>query len=362
MFNRHFLFRILILTMVITTTCGCSSRKFISGTGTYQNKNCIRVLDIDEDDAWTIGVAVATSTFDSTQRTPGTNFIHVNHSGPFVGEARATIEPIELRSKTDKNISGFVYEVYAKSSGLNRTLVPGYIASDFAKELQIYIDTQQVRSNIICGFEKSYIKGTLGRATGTCWLVDSRGYLVTCEHVAGKKRTLEVVLPDGTIHTATVVLTDKSNDLAILKIDPISEKYRPIPVALAKLSNVGESMSILGFPKGERAGNTLKMSRGSISSMLGFKNNTTEYQLDASINGGNSGGPVIDDHGIAVGVVSSKLVSVGTEGIGYIKKSNALALLFAQIGISPMPSINETFTPEEIYEQYKNSVFLIRRY
>ncbi|SHI97576.1 S1 family peptidase [Halodesulfovibrio aestuarii] len=362
MYSRHFFSRILFLTLLLAMVCGCSNRQFISGTKTYQSKDCIRVLDINEDEAWEIGVAVAATTFDRVQATPGTNLIHANHYGPIMGQARATIEPIELRSKTNKNLSGFVYDVYSKGSGLNRTLVPSYMASDFATELQQYIETQQIRSNVLCGFEKSYPKGMLGRATGTCWLVDSRGYLVTCEHVAGNKRTLEIVLPNGTTRTATVVLTDKTNDLAILKIDPLPEAYRPIPVALTTLSNVGESIYILGFPKGEKVGNSLKMSDGIISSLLGFQNNTTEYQLNAPINGGNSGGPVFNTRGTAVGVVSSKLVALGTEGIGYVKKTNGLALLFAQVGISPLPSINKTFAAEEIYTQYRNSVFLIRRY
>lgn len=362
MFYRHFWFRILLLILLLITACGCSNRQFISGAKTYESKDCIRVLDIEESDAWSIGISAASTAFDNVQTISSTKQIHVSHHGMLVGQARATIEPIELRSKTNKTISGFVYDVYSKSTGYNRTLVPSYIASDFAKELQVYIDNQQIQSNVICGFEKSHPKGTLGRSTGTCWLVDSRGYLVTCEHVAGSKRTLEVVLQNGTVHTATVVLTDKANDISILKIDPLPEEYRPIPVALTTLSSVGEPVYILGFPKGEKFGNSLKMSDGIISSLLGFKNNTTEYQTNATINGGNSGGPVFNKNGMAVGIVSSGLVGLGTEGIGYIKKTNCLALFFAQVGISPLPTINETFTAEEIYTQYKKSVFLIRRY
>ena len=362
MFNLRFLFRTLIFAVLLTTLCGCSSRQYISGEKTYESKDCIRVLDIEESEAWSMGVSIALNTFDSVKSTPSTHHIHVKHSTPVMGNAAATIEPIELRSKKNKTISGFAYEVYTKSYGLNQSFVPSYLADEFARELQIYTDAKKIRTNVICGFEKSYEKGSTGRGTGTCWLVDSRGYLVTCEHVAGSKRTLEVVLPDGTVHTATVVLTDKANDIAILKIDPLPEKYRPIPVALNTISSVGEPVYILGFPMGEQVGNSLKMSDGIISSILGFKNNTTEYQTNASINGGNSGGPIFNKNGVAIGIVSSKLVGLGTEGMGYVKKTNGLALLFAQIGISPMPSINETFSPEEIHTQYKNSVFLIRRY
>ena len=362
MFNLRFVFRTLFFVTLLATLCGCSSRQYISGENTYDSKNCIRVLDIEESEAWDIGVTIAVSTFKKVQSTPSTRNIHVKHSAPLRGNAAATIEPVELRSKTNKTNSGFAYDVQTKGYGANRSLTPNYLADYFAEELQIYVDAHNIRTNVICDFEKSDEKNSSGRGTGTCWLVDSRGYLVTCEHVAGSKRTLEVVLPDGTVHTATVVITDKTNDIAILKIDPLPEKYRPIPVALTTISSVGEPVYILGFPKGEQVGNSLKMSDGIISSILGFKNNTTEYQTNATINGGNSGGPIFNKNGVAVGIVSSKLVAQGTEGIGYVKKTNCLALLFAQIGISPMPSINETFSPEEIHTQYKNSVFLIRRY
>lgn len=133
-----------------------------------------------------------------------------------------------------------------------------------------------------------------------------------------------MVLPDGAVHTATVVLTDKANDIAILKIEPLPEKYRPIPVALNTISSVGEPVYILGFPIGEQAGNSLKMSDGIISSILGFKNNTTEYQTNATINDGNSGGPIFNKNGVAIGIVSSKLAALGTEGIGYVKRQTAL--------------------------------------
>lgn len=362
MFNLRFLFRTLFFLTLLATLCGCSSRQYISGEKTYESKDCIRVLDIEESEAWNIGVSIALNTFDNIKSTPSTRHIHVKHSAPVMGNAAATIEPVELRSKSSKTTTGFAYEIYAKSYGLNQSFVPSYLADEFAKELQIYTDAKNIRSNVICGFEKSYDKDSSGRGTGTCWLVDSRGYLVTCEHVAGDKRTLEVVLPDGAVHTATVVLTDKANDIAILKIEPLPEKYRPIPVALNTISSVGEPVYILGFPIGEQAGNSLKMSDGIISSILGFKNNTTEYQTNATINDGNSGGPIFNKNGVAIGIVSSKLAALGTEGIGYVKKTNCLALLFAQIGISPMPSIKEIFSSEEIYTQYKNSVFLIRRY
>lgn len=357
----QFLLKVFLFLLLVTTTNGCSSRQYISGTETYKNKNCIRVLDITESEAWEIGVSTANSAFDSVHASPGIKQITAKKSEIIMGQARAVIEPVEIRSKTNKSVSGFVYDVFSKSDGMNRTLVPSYMAGDFAEELQRYIEMQKVQTNVICGFEKSQLKGTQRRTTGTCWLVDSRGYLITCEHIAGKKSSLEVILPDGTEQKATVILTDNANDLAILKINPLPEQYHPIPVALKKLSKPGEQVHILGFPKGEHYENTLKISEGNISSILGFKNNTTEYQIDASINGGNSGGPVFDKHGTAIGVVSSKLVRLGTEKISFIKKTNCLALLFAQIGISTAPAINETFSAEEIYEQYKNSVFLIKR-
>lgn len=347
--------------LLLLTLNGCSSHKYISGTDTYEGSDCIRVLDVEKDEALAIGFTAAQETFGNVRISISNKLIAKTYSNS-LGGARSVITPVKISSQKQEHVSGFVFDVLTEGDGINQTLVPAYITSIFAKHVQEYINQDEIPTKVICNFEVSKHSEKSVRSTGTCWLVDSKGYLVTCEHVVGKRRTLQVVLADGTTQDATVVLTDKTNDLAILKIAPLPEKYHPIPVMLGKYSKVGEEVSVLGFPKGERVGNSLKMTSGSISSLLGFRNNITEYQLDATINGGNSGGPVFNSHGSAIGIVSSKLVSKQTEGIGYIKKTNCLALLFAQVGITPAPTVKEIFSPQEIYEQYKNSVFLIRQY
>lgn len=350
-----------ILIVLLLAVNGCSSHKYVSGSDTYESSNCIRVLDVEKEEALEIGFTAAQETFRSVRVSISNKIIAKTYSKS-LGGARSLIIPVKISSKEQEHISGFVFDVFTEGYGINQTLVPGYITSIFAGNVQDYVDQDEIPIRVICNFEVSKHIEKSVRSTGTCWLVDSRGYLVTCEHVVGKRRTLQVVLADGTTQDATVVLTDKTNDLAILKIDPLPEKYHPIPVMLDEYSKVGEPISFLGFPKGEHFGNSLKMTSGSISSVLGFKNNITEYQLDASINGGNSGGPVFNSHGSAIGIISSKLITKHTEGIGYIKKTNCLALLFAQVGITPTPTVKETFSTQEIYEQYKNSVFLIRKY
>ncbi|MCT4534656.1 serine protease [Halodesulfovibrio sp.] len=360
--HRRYTFLLLFLfSFVLLLSGGCSNRQYVSGDPTYTTKDCIQVLDVNEQEALKIGYTAALEAFDNVTYQPSAQRMRVAYYSDLLGGSRSNIDVVELTSKTDKKNSGFVFDVNTKGKGLNSTLIPNHMAKKFAKELQIYINEKKVLTNVICGFERYNSSNKLHRASGTCWLVDSRGYLVTCEHVAGHKRALKVFLPDGTIVPASVVITDEANDIAILKVDPLPEKYRPIPVALTGMSDIGESIYLLGFPKGDAIGTALKMTDGIISAHLGFKNNTSEYQVDAAINGGNSGGPVLDAHGRAIGMASSKIVDKGTEGLGYIKKSSCLALLFAQVGISPMPSIKEEFTAPEIYSQYRNSVFLIKR-
>lgn len=357
-FSFTFLSMAMLLLLALN---GCSSHKYVSGSDTYESSDCIRVLDVEKEEALEIGITAAQDTYNNVRVSISNKIIARTYSKA-LGGARSVITPVKISSKKEKHISGFVFDVLTEGYGINQTLIPALTTSIFAGNVQDYIDQDEVPTKVICNFKESKHIEKSVRSTGTCWLVDSRGYLVTCEHVVGKRRTLQVVLADGTTQDATVVLTDKTNDLAILKIAPLAEEYHPIPVMLTKYSKVGEPISFLGFPMGENFGNSLKMTSGSISSVLGFKNNITEYQLDATINGGNSGGPVFNSHGSAIGIISSKLITKHTEGIGYIKKTNCLALLFAQVGITPAPTVSETFSPQEIYEQYKNSVFLIRKY
>jgi len=138
--------------------------------------------------------------------------------------------------------------------------------------------------------------------TGTGFLFSSDGYLFTNSHVVKKAKQLRAVLYDGTIHSATLIGEDQYTDLAILKIDAID--YIPAVLGDSDQLQIGQLAIAIGNPLGfqhtvtagviSALGRTLSGETGvSMDSMI---------QTDASLNPGNSGGPLINAEGEVIGV------------------------------------------------------------
>jgi len=139
-----------------------------------------------------------------------------------------------------------------------------------------------------------------GRGTG--FLFSSDGYLFTNSHVVKKAKQLRAVLYDGNIHPATLIGEDRYTDLAILKIDAID--YTPAVLGDSDHLQIGQLAIAIGNPLGfqhtvtagviSALGRTLSGETGvSMDSMI---------QTDASLNPGNSGGPLINADGEVIGV------------------------------------------------------------
>ncbi|NRD21366.1 trypsin-like peptidase domain-containing protein [Winogradskyella eckloniae] len=143
--------------------------------------------------------------------------------------------------------------------------------------------------------------------------ISQNGYIITNFHVVAKsKEDITVIFKDGTEMTAELVRQNEQLDLALLKVNSTFNKHFNIPST--KNYSVGDDIFAVGTPKTIELGQTL--SKGIIS---GERTNT-EVQLiqtDASVNGGNSGGPLINKDGQLLGVVNSKLSGFGIEGLGF---------------------------------------------
>lgn len=152
------------------------------------------------------------------------------------------------------------------------------------------------------------------RGSGSGWIYDEAGHIVTNKHVAGDASGLEVVFSDGSRRRATVVGTDGYSDLAVLKVESLPDGATPLPVLqdLGILS-VGQPVVAIGNPFGKAN----SMTAGIISALgrvipamdpsqvqPGGSNYSIPQtiQTDAAINPGNSGGPLLDLSGQVVGV------------------------------------------------------------
>ncbi len=156
--------------------------------------------------------------------------------------------------------------------------------------------------------------------TGSGFLWDDKGHIVTNYHVIGNADTYQVTLHDQTTWPAAFVGQDPEMDLAVLRIDAPAEKLRPIPVGSSSDLQVGQSVLAIGNPFGL----DYTLTTGVISALdrkvqsIGNRELQGVIQTDAAINPGNSGGPLLDSSGRLIGV-NTQIVSSGGAwaGIGF---------------------------------------------
>jgi len=155
---------------------------------------------------------------------------------------------------------------------------------------------------------------------GSGAIIDTKGYILTNQHVIRDSEKLEVTLSDGSKWPARLVGSDPSNDLAVLKIEAPDKKLTVIPMGDSSQLEVGQKVLAIGNPFG--LGQTL--TTGIISSLARHIRSESGIlindviQTDAAINPGNSGGPLLDSNGKIIGVNSAIISPTGASvGIGF---------------------------------------------
>ena len=201
--------------------------------------------------------------------------------------------------------------------------------------------------------------------SGTGFAISSNGIIVTNYHVIEGAKTIKVrgVNSDfNKTYNAKVLIVDKNNDLALIQIDDYSfSSIGTIPYTIkTKLANVGESIFALGYPLRAAMGDEIKLTNGIISSKTGFQGDITSYQVSAPIQPGNSGGPLFDSNGNAIGVINAKLTIA--ENASYAVKANYLVNLIELLNTPPkIPTYNslkEKNLAEQV-EMIKKFVYII---
>lgn len=139
--------------------------------------------------------------------------------------------------------------------------------------------------------------------SGTGFAITDSGYIVTNAHVIESASNIQVRV-GGKMFKAIVVTTDEQNDLAIIKVN---EATKPLVLNLTETVKLGDEITVGGFPNPTIQGTSLKLTRGVISAMKGIQDDTRHYQIDAAVQPGNSGGPLLTQKGKVVGIVNARL-------------------------------------------------------
>jgi S1-C subfamily serine protease len=150
-------------------------------------------------------------------------------------------------------------------------------------------------------------------STGSGFLVDPNGYLLTAAHVVEGASSIEVRLKDKRVLPATILSLDQAHDLALLKIEAANLPF--LPIGNSNVMKVQDEIWAVGFPFGPALGEEVTVTKGSLSSIRSHRAQRV-FQVDAPINPGNSGGPLVNNKGQVIGVVHAKLGAKASQELG----------------------------------------------
>lgn len=185
----------------------------------------------------------------------------------------------------------------------------------------------------------------IAAASGTGFFVSSVGHIVTNHHVIEGCNTTKLTYKGKEVQ-ATVLATDKKNDLAILKAD-----LNPVKVYSVANEDVTllEDVVIAGYPLGKKVSAAIKTSKGSITALAGYGDNYSEFQTDAALNQGNSGGPIMNQKGNVVGVaVANYGKQAGVESFNFGIKSSTLKAFANSNGLKFLPPNNRELSNKDL--------------
>lgn len=203
-------------------------------------------------------------------------------------------------------------------------------------------------------------------SSGTGFFISSDGYLLTNYHLVASAAKVMVRMA-GSDKPARIVRTDAGNDLALLKIPG---NFEAIPLGDAGRVTVGASVMTIGYPNIQIQGASAKFTKGEISSLTGFQDDSRLFQISVPIQPGNSGGPLIDDRGNVVGITNAQLSALRMIAISGAIPQNvnyAVKISYAKLLLDSLPDIAtklpqpriEKVEIEKIVEQAQKATALV---
>lgn len=195
-------------------------------------------------------------------------------------------------------------------------------------------------------------------SSGSGFVFNSDGYIVTNNHVVDGGRDFEVIFANGERRRAELVGTDVDSDLAVIKVDQLPDGVPALPIGSSDELEVGQLVVAIGNPFGEQGSMSLGIVSGLGRSLLSNRETSTGssyslpevIQTDAPINPGNSGGPLLNLEGEVVGVNSAIRTTTGTNsGVGFSIPVDAISKIVPELianGSYDYPYVGAAFDGE----------------
>ena len=176
--------------------------------------------------------------------------------------------------------------------------------------------------------------------SGTGFIITNDGHIITCYHVVKGAREVQIAL-GSKIYAAQIIREDPLNDLALLKINGY---FQALAFASEPLAEMGQDVFTIGYPNIELQGVNPKFTKGSISSLSGFQDDTRYYQISVPVQPGNSGGALLNEEGDIIAIVVSGLKAMASartfvnipQSVNY-----AIKAIYAKTMIELLPDISD---------------------
>jgi S1-C subfamily serine protease len=185
----------------------------------------------------------------------------------------------------------------------------------------------------------------IAAASGTGFFVSKSGHIITNNHVIDGCDIVKTSF-DGKQINSKVLSVDKVNDLAILKTDITPNYVYSVSDEDVELL---ENIIIAGYPLGKQVSAAIKTSKGSVTALAGYNDNYSEFQTDAALNQGNSGGPIMNQKGNVVGVAVAEFgKKEGVESFNFGIKSSTLRTFAKSNGLNFLPPNRNELSNKEL--------------
>jgi S1-C subfamily serine protease len=231
-----------------------------------------------------------------------------------------------------------------------------------ASKSVVHITTAEIETDI---FRRNATEVPKGTGSGFVW--DAQGDIVTNFHVIKGANIARVTLEDHSVWSAQLVGFSRRHDLAVLKVPGAASKATPVALGSSRDLLVGQMVIAIGSPFGL----DYTLSTGVISAlgreipgMQGLPIRGA-IQTDAAINPGNSGGPLLDSSGRLIGVNTAIFSPSGTSaGVGFAVPADTIARIVPQLihfGREVLPVLGALFVPDEVLQRQGFQGALVRR-
>ena len=202
---------------------------------------------------------------------------------------------------------------------------------------------------------------------GTGW-VTATGHIVTNFHVIQGSRKIILLFSNGKKVNASIVSNDQVNDLAILTVYEVNDLPPGIPIN-NNPARTGEKVFSIGYPHPSIMGANSKLTDGIVNAVSGLLDDPRTYQVSVPLQSGNSGGPLLNMRGEAVGIVTSKLNAIKMfewtgdlpENVNYAVKSGYVSILINSLKPQrdEIKVLGQEGNLEDLASRLKESIVLI---